>query len=84
MVAAVAVAGGSPTTLLDLVRNEFDDPLLARVDLRFGMDRAGSLYVMTKQDGMLRRLVPQSAASVPALWSAGQLLLVLGIAAVLG
>ena len=28
-----------------------------RVDLRFGEDEAGEMYVMTKQDGVVRRIV---------------------------
>jgi glucose/arabinose dehydrogenase len=31
-----------------------------RVDLRFGQDSAGEVYVLTKQDGKIRRLVPPS------------------------
>ena len=40
---------GQPTTLLDLV----DAP---RVDLRFGQGQDGRIYVLTKQDGWIRRL----------------------------
>ena len=29
-----------------------------RVDMRFGMSESGSIYVMTKQDGKIRRLAP--------------------------
>ncbi|MEZ4217575.1 MAG: PQQ-dependent sugar dehydrogenase [Myxococcota bacterium] len=74
--------GGLPTTLLDVVRAKKGTPGLARVDLRFGEDLAGNLYVMTKQDGMLRRLVPE--ARVPALpaWAFGAL--ALGLAAAAG
>jgi hypothetical protein len=31
-----------------------------RVDLRFGQDGAGEIYVMTKQDGVIGRLDPAS------------------------
>ena len=45
-----------------------------RVDLRFAMDDEGELYILTKSDGMIRKVVgarvattaPPSAASVPA------------------
>ncbi len=40
---------GQPTTLLELV----DAP---RVDLRFGQGQNGTIYVLTKQDGWIRRL----------------------------
>ena len=42
---------GEPITLLDLV----DAP---RADLRFGQDESGEIYVMTKQDGMIRTFTP--------------------------
>ena len=29
-----------------------------RVDLRFGQDEAGEIYILTKQDGHVRRLAP--------------------------
>jgi glucose/arabinose dehydrogenase len=41
--------GGRPRTLLQIV----DAP---RADLRFGLDDRGEIYVLTKQDGMIRRL----------------------------
>lgn len=60
------LVGGSPDTLLEVVRDAVGNPLLPRVDLRFATDAAGTLYVTTKQDGMLRRLVPEFAAALPA------------------
>lgn len=42
---------GRPVRLLDLVGAE-------RVDLRFGQDERGEIYLLTKQDGLIRRLVP--------------------------
>ena len=42
-----------------------------RADLRFGMDEAGEIYVLTKRDGMVRALVPEPASG---------LLLMLGLA----
>ena len=41
---------GVPTTLAELCR----DP---RVDLRFGKDRNGELYLLTKEDGKVYKLV---------------------------
>ena len=41
---------GNPTTLMDLCGN-------ARVDLRFGRDAEGDLYLFTKADGKIYRLV---------------------------
>ena len=41
-------------TLFDLVGTSSVD---GRVDLRFGEDEAGEMYVMTKQDGVVRRIV---------------------------
>ena len=45
-----------------------------RADLRFGMDDAGTIYLVTKRDGRVRRLIPDQnlrelpSASPPALW----------------
>ncbi len=52
---------GVGVTLLELVRDATGQPALARTDLRFGVDAAGELYVTTKQDGFIRRLLPGSA-----------------------
>ncbi len=41
---------GVPTTLAELCRN-------TRVDLRFGKDRNGELYLLTKEDGKVYKLV---------------------------
>jgi hypothetical protein len=58
---------GVPTTLLDLVRAATGTPGLARTDLRLATDLAGNLYITTKQDGWLRRLVPAPVGAIPAL-----------------
>lgn len=42
---------GHITTLHDLCKND-------RVDLRFGHDKSGELYVLTKSDGMVYQLLP--------------------------
>ena len=42
--------GGSPVTLRTLVGGSS-----GRVDLRFGQDEAGEMYVLTKQDGKIRK-----------------------------
>jgi hypothetical protein len=47
--------GGERVELLDLV-GPSNPP--GRVDLRFGQDEAGEVYVLTKQDGRVRRLCP--------------------------
>ena len=43
--------GGSPVTLRRLVGGTN-----GRVDLRFGQDEAGEMYVLTKQDGKIRKI----------------------------
>lgn len=40
---------GRPVTLRTLVGG--------RIDLRFGQDEAGEIYLLTKQDGKIRKLV---------------------------
>jgi len=37
-----------------------------RADLRFGRDDLGRIYLLTKRDGVVRRLVP-SVQGIPAL-----------------
>ncbi len=37
-----------------------------RVDLRFAVDNDGELYILTKSDGMIRKVVGASAATAPA------------------
>ena len=43
-------SNGAAATLLQLVGNS------ERVGLRFGQDQAGEVYVLTKQDGRIRKL----------------------------
>ena len=43
---------GKPVTLFDLVKTKTD-----RVDLRFGQDEDGEIYILTKQDGMVRKII---------------------------
>ena len=38
-----------------------------RVDLRFAVDEAGELYVLTKPDGMIRKVVGAEATTAPAM-----------------
>ena len=45
---------GEPKTMLELVRETVPDA--NRVDLRFGQGRNGQLYVLSKQDGYVRRM----------------------------
>jgi glucose/arabinose dehydrogenase len=48
---------GAATSVLETVRAELGLPSLARADLRLGEDAGGELYVLTKQDGHVRRLI---------------------------
>ena len=41
-----------------------------RVDLRFAVDEAGELYVLTKPDGMIRKVVGAKATTAPAVTAA--------------
>ena len=41
---------GRPRTLLEILGND------SRADLRFGVDAAGEIYLLTKRDGMIRKL----------------------------
>lgn len=45
--------GGRPVTLAALIGRAD-----GRVDLRFGQDQWGEIYILTKQDGRIRRLAP--------------------------
>ena len=56
---------GVETTLSDLVSN-------SRVDLRFGLDQEGEIYVLTKSDGMVRKLVPDTTVTAISATPAGQ------------
>ena len=40
-----------------------------RVDLRFAVDEAGELYVLTKPDGMIRKVIGATSAAEPAVAS---------------
>ncbi len=40
-----------------------------RVDLRFAIDDAGELYILTKPDGMIRKVVGATVSTVPAMTS---------------
>ena len=78
--ALTLVHEGSEKTLLQVVRDELGQPTLARVDLRLASDEAGTLYLMTKRDGFVRRLVPDTVA-VPALPGAGAIVLATALVA---
>ena len=41
-----------------------------RVDMRFAIDDAGELYLLTKPDGMIRKIVGASVTTAPAMTSA--------------
>jgi hypothetical protein len=71
---------GVPTTLLDVVSAAVGNPSLSRTDLRFATDLAGNLYITTKQDGWVRRLLPAPVGAIPALsrWMGLSLVVALG------
>ena len=53
--------GGKVRTLLELIRTknaEQGKPAAARADLRFGAGRDGQVFLLNKQDGVVRLLVP--------------------------
>ena len=64
------LVNGQPTTLIQILGNDF------RADLRFGVDEAGEIYVLSKRDGMVRMLVPEPES---ALMLAGGLLGLAGL-----
>jgi hypothetical protein len=74
MAELLAANDGNPATTaqlyeLNLVHQGQSKTLLeilgaSRADLRFGMDLAGGLYITTKTDGFIRRLVPRPSATV--------------------
>ena len=43
---------GKTVSLFELVETDND-----RVDLRIGQDEVGEIYILTKQDGMVRKLI---------------------------
>ena len=51
---------GRQKTLLEILEND------SRADLRFGMDAAGEIYVLTKRDGMIRRMSVAEQYGLPA------------------
>lgn len=68
---------GVPTTLLQIVRDELNDQSINRVDLRFAEDGVGNYFIMTKQDGVIRRLVLPQAMQVPVMNTVFSILLAL-------
>lgn len=50
-------ANGQPIQMLDLVRKKSENNGQNRVDLRFGIDANGEIYVSSKKDGTIRRFV---------------------------
>ena len=51
---------GEERDLVDVAgfRNTYHGPEFPRVDLRLGIDHHGELYLLTKGDGWIRKLVP--------------------------
>lgn len=55
---------GNSKTLRDLVQENLGSGYSSRIDLRFGVDAEGEIYVLTKSDGALIRLVPEPSSLV--------------------
>jgi glucose/arabinose dehydrogenase len=55
--------GATSKTLLQII-NETSGVTATRVDLRLGQDAAGNLYVLNKQDGIVRMLVPEPGTAM--------------------
>jgi glucose/arabinose dehydrogenase len=63
---------GQTTSLIEIVRAASGNPGLSRVDLRLHSDLSGQIWITTKQDGWLRKVVPiGEAAAVPSLGQYG-------------
>jgi hypothetical protein len=76
----VDAADGQVKTLREMITGGEPD---YRADLRFGRDDAGTLYLVTKRDGRVRRLIPdQNLLELPSLRPASLWMLVLLFAAV--
>jgi hypothetical protein len=65
---------GQEKSLLEMVGGGTPAP---RADLRFGLDDAGAIYLVTKRDGTVRRLVAIGAVptAAPVAWGILGLLL---------
>ena len=68
---------GQPATLLEVVADALGLGSVSRTDLRFGQDADGEIYVTTKQDGFVRKLVPIPLTALPGLGWPGLVTLVL-------
>jgi hypothetical protein len=62
IVSAAFVHDGQSTTLLQVVRDALNDQGINRTDLRFALDGSGELWITTKQDGFIRRLIGGTGA----------------------
>jgi hypothetical protein len=49
-------SGGSAKTLMQLIKEK--KPSAARADLRFGLGPDNQVFLLNKQDGTIRRIVP--------------------------
>jgi len=76
----IDVADGQEKSLLEMIGGGLPAP---RADLRFGLDDQGRIYLVTKRDGAVRRIVPPlDALPVPFLGdTAGAVLVVFLVAA---
>jgi hypothetical protein len=62
---------GSSKTLLEIVADELGLQSVNRVDLRFGVDGQDQIYVTTKQDGVIRKLLPAPEPAPALLMTVG-------------
>ena len=58
------------TDVLQVVREELTLPGLGRADLRMSQDQYGNIYILTKQDGMIRKLIVKQSVSIGYPWFA--------------
>jgi len=59
---------GAASSLLDIVRDALGNPSNSRTDLRIARSGAGGIYITTKRDAFVRKLVPVEHA-YPNGWS---------------
>lgn len=73
----IDAADGQEKSLLEMIGGGVPAP---RADLRFGLDDGGRIYLLSKRDGAVRRLLPRSAP-VPAFGAVAWGMLALSLVA---
>jgi glucose/arabinose dehydrogenase len=68
-------------TLLGILADALGVESLSRADLRFGMDDQNTVYLTTKTDGFVRRVISLSPLNVSAVGPWGRLLLAVSLGA---